>query len=339
LPKNYLRDVHKYGNFFPLKLSLIKNKAYYVSNYGNFEPSIALGSEIVSINNVPTEDILSELLVFIPSEGTNSTTKRNELNHNFNAYYYLLDSSKIFEVEFKISETENKIIAVPACSFNEFIAPSQSKASNLPITFTIDTINDIGLLKIKSFEIPDINGYIKKMDSVFQLLENKNIENLVIDLRDNKGGHPIFAAQLFSYFAATEFTYFKQNPKVPDFEPLYNPMQPSKYNFKGKTYVFINGACLSTTGHLISLIQYHTKAIFIGEEPGSSFYCNDQSTQIVLPNTRIEVTIPRTTFETATTGYTKGKPFNVDYKVNSSLSDILNGKDTYMEFLNELIEK
>ena len=98
------------------------------------------------------------------------------------------------------------------------------------------------------------------------------------------GGHPIFAAQLLSYLTDHEFTYFQRNPDVADFEPLYNPMQANPLNFEGNLFVLVNGKCLSTTGHLISLLKYHTQAKFIGEEPGTSFLCNDFSTQIKLPN-------------------------------------------------------
>jgi hypothetical protein len=338
LPKSYLQNIHAYGNFLPLKLAIIKNKAYYLSDYGNFDSKITPGSEILRINNATITDIIPDLLVFIPSEGRNSTTKFNDLNHNFNSYFYLIDHSENFDVQIINSGSEKKIMTVPACNFKALYDQKRA-TSGIPVEFILDVKKSIGLLKIKSFGLTDITEFIQQMDTVFQSLNNKNIQNLIIDLRDNSGGHPIFGAQLFSYLTENEFNYFKRNTDVPEFEPLYNTMQPSKYHFKGKIYVFTNGGCLSTTGHLISLIQYHTNALFIGEEPGSSFYCNDQSIQVVLPNTGIEVNIPRTTFETATTGYKKEVPFKMNYKVNDSLSNLLNGKDSYMKFLFEMIEK
>ena len=79
-----------------------------------------------------------------------------------------------------------------------------------------------GLLKVSSFAIPEMDHYFNQLDSIFSDLKTNNIQNLIIDLRDNSGGHPIFAAQLFSYLTDREFIYFKRNEDVKDFEPLYN---------------------------------------------------------------------------------------------------------------------
>ncbi|MEN8187796.1 MAG: S41 family peptidase [Bacteroidota bacterium] len=338
LPQNYLQGVDEYGNFLPIKLSIINDKAYYLSNYCNTDQMISPGSEIVSINNYPIDDIITDLQKYIPSEGNNTTTKYNELNQNFNSYYYLYDNSKTYNVEFLSPDSGKKIISLSACNFNDFVLDDKP-GSDSPVEFKLDEENSIAFLKIRSFAFPDIKEYIQQMDQTFEFLKSKNIQNLVLDLRDNKGGHPIFAAQLFSYLTDKDFIYFKRNKDVKDFEPLYNTMQPNKLNFHGKVYVFINGGCLSTTGHLISLIQYHTDAVFIGEDPGSSFYCNDHSIRVTLPNTGIEVNIPRTTFETATSGFSKEEPFSLDYKVNNSLKDVLNGVDIFNESLYKLIEK
>ncbi|MEN8125427.1 MAG: S41 family peptidase [Bacteroidota bacterium] len=337
LPNKYQQAINIYGNFLPIKLSIINNKAHYLSNYCNVDSEILPGSEVLSINKLPIKDIITSLQKYIPSEGNNMTTKYNELDKNFNSYYYLLDNSEIFDVEYLISGIEKKTISLPACSFNDFVL-KEKPDSNLPVEFKIDEEKSVAFLKIRSFAFPDIEGYIQQMDDTFELLKNKSIQNLVIDLRDNKGGHPIFAAQLFSYLIEKDFIYFKPNPDVKEFEPLYKTMQNSEYSFKGKIYAFVNGGSLSTTGHLISLMKYHTNATFIGEEPGSSFYCNDQSMQVVLPNTGIEVNIPQTTFETAISGFNKNETFPIDYKVNNSLRDLLNGKDSYMELFYRIIE-
>lgn len=44
-------------------------------------------------------------------------------------------------------------------------------------------------------------------------------------------------------------TWFKRNPGVPDFEPLYHSMQPNPLYYAGRLYVFASGGCLSTIGH------------------------------------------------------------------------------------------
>ena len=226
-----------------------------------------------------------------------------------------------------------------ACNYSEVKPEKDVNEHGLPIKYLTDKENDVGVFNISSFGIRDMDGYMHLLEKVFQEYQANSISNLVLDLRDNAGGHPIFAAQLLSYLTNGEFTYFKRNPDIQDFEPLYHPMQASPYSFKGNLFVLINGGCLSTTGHLISLIKYHTDAIFIGEEPGSSFYCNDFSMQIALPNTGIEVNIPRTTFGSAVTGFKKGEAFMVDYNVNKTVSDIILGTDSYLLTAYDLIRE
>ncbi len=199
-----------------------------------------------------------------------------------------------------------------------------------PYSFHMESEPSYGVLKISSFGIMNMEDYFAFLDSTFILLNSAGLTDLVLDLRDNWGGHPIFAAQLFSYLTDGDFTYFQRNPEVQEFEPLYNPMQANKNHFKGSTIVLVNGGCLSTTGHLISLLKYHTQALFIGEEPGSTYSCNDFSIQYQLPNSGMEVNIPRTTFVTAVSGFEEGKPFSVDYQVQQTLKDKIEGVDSYM---------
>ena len=79
-------------------------------------------------------------------------------------------------------------------------------------------------------------------------------------------------------------------------------------------------------------------AILIGEEAGGSFYCNDGSKQLALPNTRIELNLPQLTFQTAVAGYEKGDPLLPDHYVKPSLEDLLSGRDAEMEYAMQLIE-
>jgi len=336
LPENYQKTINSSGNFLPIKLLLTGNKAFCISNYSNSE--ILPGNEILSINNISIQNIKEKLYKYVPSDGDNETTKDYQLNHNFNSYYNLIDNSNTFEIEYLNSDTKLKT-SVKACKYSEVNKNNEVGRDEMPIEFFLSKENKVGRLKVKSFMINDINKYIQKMDGIFQLLHNEKIQNLILDLRGNSGGHPIFAAQLLSYLTDKEFTYFERNNDVKEFEPLYNKMQPNKIQFEGKIYVFIDGGCLSTTGHFISLLKYHSNAIFIGQEPGSTFRCNDFSIKVTLPNTKIEANIPRTTFETAIGEKEKMNSFTLDYNVCISIEDYLSGTDSYVKLVNTLIRK
>ena len=109
--------------------------------------------------------------------------------------------------------------------------------------------------------------------------------------------------------------------------------------FYGKLYLIIDGECKSSTGHLLSLVKYHKWGTIIGEETGSSFYCNDGSVPLLLPNTKLGLNLPNKEFVTAVEGFTKGEPIKPDYEVKQTLKDLIEGKDTALNFAFDLIKK
>lgn len=338
LPSNYQNLVNNFGNYFPLRLFFKSGKAFYISGLSEGEHLMSPGNEIISINEKSINEIIKKLFYYIPSEGCNTTTKYNELNKRFNTLFYLLDDSKQYTVKFKTGDSI-KSITVSSTNLSDISLDYNTFDNNKLVDFNYIDTKTIGVLKVSSFAISEIDHYFKQLDSIFSDLETNNIQNLIIDLRNNSGGHPIFAAQLFSYLTDREFIYFKRNEEVKDFEPLYNTMQPNKLNFIGNVFVFINGGCLSTTGHLISLLKFYTDAIFIGEEPGSTFRCNDFSMQMTLPKSGILVNVPRITFETSVSGFTLCEPFPLDFKVNKNSINIINREDSYVDMILTISKK
>lgn len=338
LPADYQNLTHDFGNYFPLRLFFENEKAFYLSGGATAPHQIVPGNEIISINDTPIKEILKQTFLYIPAEGHNTTTKYHELNKSFNQLFYLLDDSATFNVRYKTGASI-KSITVPSANLANIKLNNDTVRENREVDFSTITNNSLGILTISSFAIVDMDHYFSQLEHIFNEIKSANIQNLVLDLRGNSGGHPIFAAQLFSYLTDKEFIYFKRNETIKDFEPLYTKMQPNKLNFTGNLYVLVNGGSLSTTGHLIALLKYDTHAIFIGEEPGSTSRCNDFSMQLVLPNSKIVVNVPRTTFETALSEIEWRTPFPMDYTINNRIEEMLNKNDPYIEKVKSLIKK
>jgi hypothetical protein len=336
---NYNSTRRKMSNYLPIHVFVSGGKAWniFMDRGRNL---IETGAEIVSINDKPMSSIITKLLSFIPAEGYNSTAKFHELNKNFTTYFNMIDDSGNFQIEYvRPGSHQKSAVLISAINYDDMLKPDDKLGDEKSIQFSIHEDMNAALLKISTFGLRNIDRYLNVTDSIFKKIKRQNIHNLVLDLRGNSGGHPIFAAILYSYLSSSEFVYFKKNEGIADFDPLYRPMQSNENYFSGNCFVLIDGGCLSTTGHLISLLKYHNRAVFIGEEPGSWFCCNDNSKLVVLPNSSIEVNIPQSTFETAVEGYKKGDPFNVDYPLQISADDVISGKDTYMTFTKQLINK
>ncbi|PZD77114.1 S41 family peptidase [Mesonia sp. K7] len=152
--------------------------------------------------------------------------------------------------------------------------------------------NHTGMLNIKGFY-----GTKKEMDSLINLIAQENFKNLIIDLRNNPGGHLEAAFPLAEYlidqpivagvfpnknwYAAfnrvptqtdyskfTEFTggtleeWYK---KAAENYGAYYKVIPSKRHFTGKVYILTNTHTASTCEPLVFGLQYHRDAIIVGE--------------------------------------------------------------------------
>lgn len=333
LPAEYGQLTEQYGKFLPLQVLCRPEGTYLVGTPGKTGYEIPAGARILSINGVPSEKIIKALLPLIPAEGTNMTAKWYQLSRQFAWYYHLLDPSEQFRVEF-LKPSSHETISFSACSLDEVEPERLASPEAVPLAFSFSESGKTGILKVPTFSIMDMEGYMAELDQIFRQLNDRKAGHLILDLRGNDGGHPIFAAQLLSYLVRDDFTYFKKNPDVSEFEPLYHPMSPNPAAFTGNVYVLTDGGCLSTTGHLLSLLQCHTQAVFVGEEPGSTFRCNDFSTQVRLPNSGIEANIPRVTFETAVAGLPSAPGeetfLGIDHPVSACPEDIAAGIDRTM---------
>jgi hypothetical protein len=338
MPDEYEGLARGFDNYFPLKLYFSSDKAYIIEDSVSSVTGIEPGSEILGINNLTIHEIRKKIFNIIPVEGFNSSTKYFEINRNFVSYYNLMDNSETYKLEFKKpGKSSISRVSVPAHSYSEIFVHTDSNKNSWPLHFKTDDSHNLAILSIDAFTFNDVNRYIEELDQIFLKINENNIENLAIDLRGNPGGHPIFAAQLLSYLVNHEFTYFKRNHDIADFEVLYNPMPANSIHFSGKLYVMVDGGCLSTTGHLISLLQFYDLANFIGEQPGSTSRCNDFSMKFTLPNTRIEMNVPRTTFETIAIDFSKDE-YDVKDINGIRMGAIVNDTDPYLEKLYEIIE-
>jgi hypothetical protein len=316
------------GRAFPAEVFFQDDRAFIIGAPCSSAWIAEPGTEILSVNGRGIPRIRDMLFTFIPAELGNRSTKLNLLNQQFRQLYFLIDPSEVIEIEFP-----DTTVRMYTCVGK---TAADHPADHTAVRFTFVEAASAAYLRIPTFGIRDMNAYFNRLDEVFQELQDMGADRLILDLRGNQGGHPIFAAQLFSYLTDEPFTYFKRNEDIPDFEPLYNEMKPNDRHFPGRIYVLVNGGCLSTTGHLISLLDHYTDAVFAGEMPGSTNSCYDFSIQLKLPNSGLVLNLPRTVFETAVPA--SGAAFELTHEVKTSLTDRIENVDTVLEFVIDLIE-
>ena len=337
--------LNNHAGCLPLDIRFIDDEAYTIADYRQ-NPGFKAGVKILSINGTPMPEILQKLIASVPSDGSNMTSKFYEISDNFSFVYSLyIGHNEEFDIEYIDVNGNRSSVRVPAQTANSIqeairvLHPEKFPTSEMPLSLKIMGENNAAMLTVKGFWAPSIERYLTFLQETFGALATENIQNLIIDVRGNKGGHPFFSAELFSFLAKDVFTYFAEAPESDEFSPLLQPMAHKEQNFNGRVFLLIDGGCLSSTGHFLSLVKYHNIATLIGEESGGSFYCNDGSIQLHLPNTKIELNLPQVAFETAVSGFQKGDPLLPDYSVQPKIKDILAGRDAVLDLAVQLIKE
>lgn len=336
------KEQERKAKFFPLGVTFLNGKAYIYQNYSH-RTNIILGTRIISINGVPISTILMKLSDGISTDGNITTSKYRKINRNFfQLYYELIGTPDYFEIRcLTPSETSEFTISIEALPYNQvwnaFQALNQDNNHGEPLTLSIHENSSTAILKVSSFATnvqPDFKAFMR---SSFQDISQYNIQNLVIDLRGNSGGDPQYSADLLSYLIDYPFVYFSEGIEA-GYPSLFIPKIPYDLNFNGNVYFLINGTCFSSAGHFCSLAKYHKLGLFIGEETGGSFYCNDNHINTTLPNSHIKLQVARTTWATAVSGFEKGKGIIPDYSITQSLEDLINNIDRELIYVLQLIE-
>jgi hypothetical protein len=317
---------------FPLKIKLIDQYAIVTGSYLDTN-EIPVGSIIIEINGKPVEFIIEQLRKITSADALNPYFIDAQLTKRFSMFYasvfglpdsyevlYALPGRKTCEVK---KLTPASIESVRKVVFSHFNSP--------PLTFKIVEENNAAIMTVSTFIYYDKVDYFRNfMDSCFSLIKEKKILNLILDLRGNDGGDPFCSSILLSYIQKSPVPYFAE--PYGKYSVLADPVPLPQNHFNGNLYTLIDGSCGSTNGHFCALLKYHNIGKFIGTPGGSTYKCNaGKNTEFRLPNSKIIVTIGRSTYSAAVDNMDKTSPIMPDFIVNENYKDFLNNKDLFIE--------
>jgi len=323
--------------YIPLQTQFLNSKLYVKDPFNNAE-KVKAGTEILKINGMPVEQIQQKIFEIISADGYNKSAKWNYINRYFpRLLALLLDTPKDYSVTIEKANKEEEI------SLNKITTGSSSSTNFLldckkRLCFEINEEKKIGILTIRSFSFGggDLNAFKRFIDDSFEEIKTKKIENLIIDVRDNGGGDPYCASYLLQQIAHNPFNYFQKS--VGGYGDIKENVVPLKLPFLNKPYVLIDGRGFSTTGHFCSLVKHYDLGIFVGQELGSTYTCNDNSETITLKNTQLAFRVARNTYATIANQFPKNKGILVDYEVLPTVTEMIHNEDVVMKYTLRLIQ-
>lgn len=363
------------GKVFPWRMFFQGRKAYAIGSYINTFP-IPEGSEVLEINGHSTSEIINKMLNSFCSDGNNNTFKYIEMSRFFSAFYAnLFEGPDSFSVKYKNGPNIAEI-QIPSISHNEIESYEKQQkkqvSKQFPFRLKIQN-NETALLTISSFHEGSDRQYEHFLEKSFETVNQRKINNLIIDLRNNEGGKDRRGAVLLSYLMNREFRYYDRlelttkekysfagQAHLPRFYWIYRHLvskakdgscrwnhsknlklqKPQKKHFSGNVYVLTNGASFSVTAEFAAVTHSLKRATFIGEETGGAYYGNNSGTFVVaaLPNSKLNVGIPMVAYYTAAKGYPhKDQGVIPDYPIEPTVNDIISGNDPVLGFSMELI--
>lgn len=355
--------------FLPFRVFNDGEKLYIELNY-SVTDLIPNGSEIVSINGMNGSAVLGKLLNSMMRDGNNPSYPKWILNWWFNEYYsYLFGHPETFTIEFITPDGNHEVKTVPALPKSEIFANRENRYPNrqfsrtygqqpgTAVTLTIDKQQSTAIIKIKDWDLKILKqtyhqNLIKEIDKCFDSIFKNNIQNLIIDIRDNQGGNMVNSIHVLSYLLDTTFNMVDNFYKVDQAYSSIDDVRNKKVNgeksynkkvrkqvFSGKVYVLTNGGCFSNSGLFASTLKRHNRAIFIGEETGGSIYSlNGAIKTVILPETKLRIELPTLRFAINEQDKNTGHGLIPDYIVHPEIEDLVEGRDVILEKALDVIQ-
>jgi uncharacterized protein (TIGR03435 family) len=357
----------------PVDVAILGGRVYVTRDFS--EGGTLAGAELLAINQVPIKGILQSMLSVVHGDGDSASAGPYQLSHGrgFARNLYLIAGLQSpFRVQYaaggKIAETS--LNGMPGKAIHNIETdrfPSPPRPGNA--TWRLLAGNTAGVLKIMAFDgkAEDDQPLSAFFQHVFTELREKNVPRLILDVRDNGGGEDELGRQLFSYFSAQPFRYYRDLivnklsfrffQYVPNPEPLpanvqdlvkpgadkkyhfvghpnWGTLQPGAPHFGGNVVVLMNGGSFSTTCEFLATLHNRGGATFVGEETAGGYYGNTSgaAVSVVLPNSKLTLPVQLVGYYMAIDGAAQGaRGILPDHPVEYSIADLLAGADKAME--------
>ena len=319
---------------FPLMLHLSLGKAYVEGDYSGRQ-QVPPGSELLSLNGEPVEQVVSRLKSLTSADGFNPSYRVAKVGQHFAVKYALAYGyPEIFRVSYQapgeVVSKEEMLLPVSKRDIDE----AMSTQNELSLKEVGD--GHTALLTLNSFAYyGQVDMFRSFMDSVFQVIDRKQIGNLLLDLRGNGGGDPFCASYLWAYLQPESLPYFEDH--YGRYDTLANPVPMAPRPFRGNLYTLIDGRCFSTTGHFVGLLKYHGVGKFVGSESGATYTCTGNATYPALDETGIMVGTARVMrYSAAVKDMDPMRGVIPDYPVELTQKDMISGRDAVLEYVLRL---
>ncbi len=372
---------------FPLYMKVWNDSMLVMINLNKHDSIIKKGTLITSVNGLGTHELIQKMFNYLPQDGDANTMNYIRMSANFPFYHRnIFGLSKTYDITYKNSQGQTKVAQIPlfvpvkdsARKEKKDIAKKEKskvpriKKINLHRSLQVDSSGKFAIITLNTFSNGKLRRFFRRS---FRELKEKNIDQLILDIRINGGGRVGLSTLLGRYVSRKPFKvadslyavsktlgpytryvtgkifnnlelFFITKKKKDGFyhigyleKKLYKPKKNNHYN--GKLYVLTSGPTFSAASLFSSLVKGQEGIQLLGEETGGGWYGNNgiMIPDIILPNTKLRVRLPLFRLVQYQHIAQKGPGVVPDIYIGTSYDALMNGYDKKMRVVKEMIRK
>ena len=325
-PWKYRRDyLDNNGAIFPFDVMIRGGRIYVVNNY-SADTTITTNAEILSLNGIPTKQLIKEMRRFISAELDHFRDVM--IGERFGWHlWHVYGFEDIYDLEIN-QNRKTKVKRVNGVTLEELRAKRGPIEPKPNYRYYVINNNTIGVIEIN--EMTDNNKFKSLLDSAFKSINEQQIRHLIIDIRQNNGGNSDLANTLFNYITDKPYKLieevdikvsraikrnFRQNTPllvrplfytVLQFNPIaraftfarpgktltYSPKisKPKnvEYKFDGDVYLLTGPVTFSSAIAIAAPFKCYNMGLVIGEETGGTLSGFTNLIDFELPNSGLQ---------------------------------------------------
>mgnify|MGYP001175440862 FL=1 len=294
---------------FPLKINIDKKNLSLTMLKDLAESgSIPIGAEILSINGVESRDVIFSLLKYVSGEKDFYRLESLKLRFGYLLWIeYLADE---YEISYRYNDEPAAVCVIPAVDPSVVFGNiNESSEDREPYVLDIDEDKSIATIDFRSFD--NLDKFKVFLDSSFSEIKKKNINNLIIDVRNNGGGYSALGKELFQYISSVPFELFghttvkignrlwnklseeakaksKRGLTIYDDSKLIE-LRDNPLRYTGNTYLLTSNYTFSSAADFAWVFKYFNMGTVVGEETGGQAVCFGDIRMDYLPITKLPI--------------------------------------------------
>jgi Peptidase family S41 len=381
LPGPVTDTLYKRKLLFPFPTILLNNKLYI-----NSDKDLPHGTKIISINGLETSTILDSLTIYNSVEGYHRSTQKNAAADDFAFDYFLhFGAPDMFTLLIEDTTGKTKTAYFEPVTLSDIYEREDEKyyydAVDDTYSFYISEKSRYAKLRLTDFDMGSDNrqtSFESFLKNSFELLTyKKNIQTLIIDLRENTGGSLYNCFLLHSYLSKKPFPEYKsvftRISKIPyesyltgkgdlyDTDDIQETLKkqflvktgsgymipdslievwkPNLYRFTGTVYIITNFKVASAASYFTLLSKYNSAAKIVGVETSGGGYSGNgfRMLKYQLPFSGIKVAFPYAKLFYTFSEMKTGHGLVPDYYVPDTYDAFQKNEDLQLNFITDSI--